>query len=112
MPLALVAGEEREALGRCVAGRHLTAQRPRPPERSRDRGAWLLDFRRATSSGSAATSAATSAARLEDSCLNEGDMVIIGVEGGPIFSFTFLIVFLLRKHVEMSLSVSCPIKNH
>ena len=84
----MVAGEEREALGRCVAGLHLTAQRPRPPEGPRDRGAWLLDFRRATSSGSAATSAATSAAssasRLEDSCLNEGDMVIIGVEGVPI----------------------------
>lgn len=75
-------GEEREALGRCVAGLQLTAERARPPGGPRERGAWLLDFRRrGARPGSAATSASTSAPRLEDSCLNEGDMVIISVEG-------------------------------
>ncbi len=92
----LVAGEEREVLGRCVAGLQLTAQRQRLPEDPRDRGAWLLDFRRATSGG-AATSAATSAARLEDSCFNEGDMVIIGVEGTAISSLSTANLCMLQK---------------
>lgn len=75
-------GEEREALGRCVAGLQLTAERAKPPGAPHERRAWLLDFhRRGAAPGSAAMSASTSAPRLEDSCLNEGDMVIISVEG-------------------------------
>lgn len=75
-------GEEREARGRCVAGLQLTAERLKPPKGPREMGAWLLNFhRRGAPLGSAATSASTSVPRLEDSCLNEGDMVILSVEG-------------------------------
>ncbi|BDA50404.1 DNA replication ATP-dependent helicase/nuclease DNA2 [Coccomyxa sp. Obi] len=96
-------GEEREALGRCVAGLRLTAERAKPPESPRDRGAWLLDFHRR-----GATSASTSAPRLEDSCLNEGDMVILSVEGQHVAVARGVVVQLSGGSVTLSTDKPLP----
>ncbi|CAL8464813.1 g4348 [Coccomyxa elongata] len=98
-----MAGEEREALGRCVAGLQLTAERAKPPGGPRERGTWLLDFRR-----SAATSASMTAPRLEDSCLNEGDMVIISVEGQHVAVARGVVVQLSGDSVTLSTDKPLP----
>ena len=81
--LALSAGEEREGLGRCVAGLQLCTERCQPAETPQGKDAWLYDFAREDASATPSSSSTSSQSRrsLADCCLNEGDMVLLSIEG-------------------------------
>ena len=82
----IVPGEEREALGRCVAGLQLCAERAHPAENPQGKDAWLYDFARSDIAGptpgrGSAASLQSARSSLAECCLNEGDMVLLSIEG-------------------------------
>jgi hypothetical protein len=119
----LCAGEEREGLGRCVAGLTLCAERAQPAETPAGRDAWLYDFARAdalaaTPSCSSASSSSQGRRRgLADCCLNEGDMVLLSIEGAKTsVYFTSYVGYVERlksclpcNALQMSAPVIAPV---
>ena len=73
MRMCLLAGAEREALGRCIAG---LALRPAPDAAICEPGCHLYTFSKALGSST------SQPASLEDLGFAEGDMVVLSVEGG------------------------------
>ena len=73
MRACLLAGADREALGRCIAG---LALRPASEVATCEPGCHLYTFFRALSSST------SQPASLEDLGFAEGDMVVLSVEGG------------------------------
>ena len=82
------AGEQRERKGRCVAGLVLTSEQPSPAAGPADKPAWLYRFQRAP--GTVQPSARASST-MQDSCLVEGDIVILSVEGSLRIQATLLL---------------------
>ena len=74
------AGEERERKGRCVASLQLASEQRAPAARPPEKQSWLYGFQRQSR---AVQPSSRAAAALRDSCLVEGDMVILSIEGPP-----------------------------